>query len=139
MKIYIAGKLWEKKDREIVENIDKICRALGHETFLPHRDAGIYDGKRDSLPIFKKDRDMVDWCDVMVAVLDWKGISSGTAWEIGYAYAKKIPIIALVDDIKSVNKTYRTCVMCFNSAKLVENIEDLKKELMKIEKINLKN
>lgn len=131
MKVYIAGKLWEEKDRKIVEDIDKFCKKLGYETFLPHRDAGIYNEKKDPIPIFKKDRDMIDWCDIMVAVLDWEEISSGTAWEIGYAYAKKIPIIGLVEDIKSTKRDYRMCVMCFNSVRLVESLDELKKELIK--------
>lgn len=131
-KLYIAGKLWEKEDRKKVEEIDRLCKSLGHETFLPHRDAGIYKEGMDSEPIFKKDRDMVDWCDAIIALLDWKGISSGTAWELGYGYAKKKKIICLVEDKKSVNKEFRTCVMCFNSGKLIESLEELKKELKNI-------
>ncbi len=127
-KVYIAGKLWDIKDRSKVEEIDKICKDLGMETFLPHRDAGIYDEGMDPLPIFKKDRDMIDWCDFMVALLDWQGISSGTAWELGYAHAKNKPIIGIVEDKKSLNKKYRICVMCFNSVKIIE-MKDLKKEL----------
>ena len=127
-KVYIAGKLWDIKDRVKVEEIDKICNDLGMKTFLPHRDAGIYEEGLDPLPIFKKDRDMIDWCDLMVALLDWQGISSGTAWELGYAHAKSKPIIGIVEDKKSLNKKYRICVMCFNSVKVIE-IKDLKKEL----------
>ena len=127
-KVYIAGKLWDIKDRVKVEEIDKICNDLGMKTFLPHRDAGIYEEGLDPLPIFKKDRDMIDWCDLMVALLDWQGISSGTAWELGYAHAKSKPIIGIVEDKKSLNKKYRICVMCFNSVKVIE-IKDIKKEL----------
>lgn len=127
-KAYIAGKLWDIQDRVKVEEIDKVCKDLGMKTFLPHRDAGIYDDGMDPLPIFKKDRDMIDWCDLMVALLDWQGISSGTAWELGYAHAKNKPIIGIVEDKKSLNKKYRICVMCFNSVKVIE-IKDLKKEL----------
>ncbi|MBI2106974.1 nucleoside 2-deoxyribosyltransferase [Candidatus Woesearchaeota archaeon] len=129
-KAYIAGKLWEVKDRVKVEEIDKICKDLGMKTFLPHRDAGIYDEGMDPLPIFKKDRDMIDWCDIMIALLDWEGISSGTAWELGYAHAKNKPIIGIVEDKKSLNKKYRICVMCFNSVKIIE-MKNLKKEIEK--------
>ncbi|MBI4159198.1 nucleoside 2-deoxyribosyltransferase [Candidatus Woesearchaeota archaeon] len=130
-KVYIAGKLWDIKDRVKVEEIDKICKALGMETFLPHRDAGIYEEGIDPLPIFKKDRDMIDWCDFMIALLDWQGISSGTAWELGYAHAKNKPIIGIVEDKENLNKKYRICVMCFNdSVKLIE-MNELKKELEK--------
>jgi nucleoside 2-deoxyribosyltransferase len=128
MKVYIAGKLWEEKDRVKVEAIDKICKFLNFETFLPHRDAGVYQEGMDPFPIFKKDKDFVDWCDVVVALLDWQGISSGTAWELGYAYAKGKKIIGVVEDKKSVDKKFRTCVMCFNSVDVVE-LDELKNTL----------
>ncbi len=122
MKIYVAGKLWDEKDREKVEEIDSLCKSLGHETFLPHRDAGVYEEGKDADVIFKKDRDMVDWCDLVVALLDWQGISSGTAWELGYAYAKNKKVIGIVEDKKSLDKKFRICVMCFNKdVELVES------------------
>ena len=74
---------------------------------------------------------MVDWCDLMIAVLDWKGISSGTAWELGYAHAKKVPVIALAEDLESIRKDYRICVMCINTAELSDSLEKIKKELIK--------
>ena len=127
MKIYVAGKLWDKEDRNKVEEIDSFLKKLGHKTFLPHRDAGIYEEGMDSEVIFKKDRDMVDWCDLIIALLDWQGISSGTAWELGYAHAKNKKVIGLVEDRKSLDKKYRICVMCFNKdVELVENLEELK-------------
>jgi len=132
-KIYVAGKLWDKEDRNKIGEVDRFLQDLGHKTFLPHRDAGVYEEGIDPIPIFKKDRDMVDWCDVMVALLDWQGISSGTAWELGYAHAKNKPVIGLVEDKETLTKKYRICVMCFNpSVKLVENFKDLKKELNKL-------
>lgn len=128
MKIYVAGKLWDKEDRIKVEEIDKFLQDLGHETFLPHRDAGVFEEGMDPEPIFTKDRDMVDWCDLMVAFLDWQGISSGTAWELGYAYAKGKRVIGVVEDKESLDKKFRICVMCFNKdVELVENLEELKK------------
>ena len=129
VKVYVAGLLWDKKDRAKVEKIDKLCKELGFDTFLPHRDAGVYDGKSDPIPIFTKDRDEIDECDFMVALLDWKGVGSGTAWEIGYAHAKGKDIIGVVEDKKSVNEEFRTCVMCFNSVKLVEGFDELRREL----------
>ncbi len=131
-KAYLAGLLWEKHERNKLEKIDKLCKELNIETFLPHRDAGIYKEGMNSKPIYKKDREMIDWCDFMIAILDWKGIGSGTAWEIGYANAKEIPVIGIVEDKKSINKEFRTCVMCYNSVILVENLDDLKKEILKL-------
>jgi len=130
MKVYLAGPILDEKYVKILEEIDKICKELKIETYLPSRDMGIFK-EGDSTPFFEKDRDMIDWCDLMVAVLDWKGISSGTAWEIGYAHAKKVPVIALAEDLESIKKDFRICVMCMNSVKLIDNLNDLKKELIK--------
>ena len=130
-KVYLAGKLWDSKDRAKIEEIAELCKSLGMKTFLPHRDAGIYKEGMDPDPIFKKDQSMIDWCDLMVALLDWQGISSGTAWELGYAYAKGKPVIGIVEDKKSLNKEFRTCVMCFNNSVNLIELKDLKKELEK--------
>ena len=133
MKVYIAGPLFKEDSKKVLEKIDKLCKELKIETYLPHRDIGIYE-KGDTIPFFKKDRDMIDWCDFMIAYLDWKGISSGTAWEIGYAHAKKVPVIALVEDVKTAGKWDRLCIMTFNSVDMVENFSDLKKKIKEMMK-----
>lgn len=130
MKVYIAGQLWEENQRKKLEEIDKICKELGFETFLPHRDVGVYN-KGNSKPFFIKDSKVIDECGLMIAWLDWKGIGSGTAWEIGYAYAKNIPVIGIIEDRESISEFDRVCVMVLNSAHLVDNLDELKKELVK--------
>ncbi len=128
MKVYIAGPLFVEEARVILEDIDKLCKELNIDTFLPHRDAGLYD-KGDSKEFFIKNKDALDWCDIVIAYLDWKGISSGTAWEIGYAYAKDIPIIALAEDPETLKEFHRICVMTHNSVKVVGSLEELREEL----------
>ena len=39
-------------------------------------------------------------CDVVVALLDGAQVDDGTAWEIGYAYAKGMPVIGLRTDFR---------------------------------------
>ena len=128
MKIYVAGNLREKENRDRLEEVERLCKEFG-ETYLPHRDAGLFEEGGDSKKIFKMNKDKVDWCDLIVAVWDWKGISAGTAWEIGYAFAKKIPVIALIEDKKSINENFRICVMCHNSVEFVEGFGELKSKL----------
>ena len=41
MKAYIAGALFSQGERIFLEEIAKICKDIGLETFLPHRDAGL--------------------------------------------------------------------------------------------------
>jgi len=128
MKVYIAGPLFNDKAKIILEKIDKICKEIGLDTFLPGRDVGLYK-KGNSTPFFVKDRDAINDCGLMIAYLDWRGISSGTAWEMGYAHAKNIPIISLVEDKKSITKSDRLCVMCFNSSEIVESLKELKEKI----------
>ncbi len=132
MKAYIAGKLWDKEDRAKLEKIDKLCKKLRISTYLPHRDMGVYTENDNPKLFFKRDKDEIDLCNFIIALLDWQGISSGTAWEIGYAHAKNKPIFGLVEDLSSINKEFRTCVMCMNSVKLVDSLEKLKEEIKKL-------
>ncbi len=46
------------------------------------------------------DRDALLSCDVVVALLDGAQVDDGTAWEIGYAYARGIPVIGLRTDFR---------------------------------------
>ena len=86
MKAYICGPLFKEKDRENLEKIDSMCKELNIDTFLPHRDVGVFESG-DSRPFFEKDKKLMDECDFMIAWLDWKGIGSGTAFDIGYVHA----------------------------------------------------
>ena len=71
MNIYVAGCLREKKDRDKLEEVEKVCRKFG-ETYLTHRDKGLFKEGMEPEPIFKENRNRVDWCDIIIAVLDWK-------------------------------------------------------------------
>ena len=127
MKAYIAGALFSQGERVFLEEIAKICKDIGLETFLPHRDAGL---GIDVEEIFKKDFSGLDKCDVLVAVLNGSDLDSGTAWEIGYAYSRKIKIIGIIDDIR-ISKD-RLNVMIANSVEIVDSIDKLKKRLIEI-------
>ncbi|MBS3167208.1 nucleoside 2-deoxyribosyltransferase [Candidatus Woesearchaeota archaeon] len=133
MKVYIAGPLWKPEDRIILEKIAFFCKEKNIKTFLPHRDVGIYE-KGSSKKFFEKDSKEIDNCNLIIAVLDWKSVGSGTAWEIGYAYAKNIPVIALVEDLKSINTYDRMCTMVFNSVIMFDSLEKLQKEIIKRKK-----
>lgn len=53
-KIYIAGPLCTEENRAFLEELDKICKEMGFETFLPHRDAGLFKDLRDIPKISKR-------------------------------------------------------------------------------------
>ena len=98
MKAYIAGPLFDPGERWYDERIEEIVAAAGFETYLPHRDAPDKDSEAAVREIFEVDRRAVDECDVVVANLNGITTDDGTAWELGYAFARGKYLIGLHTD-----------------------------------------
>lgn len=131
-KVYIAGKIGSESEREFLEKIDSICKRLGFETFLPHRDVGLAKGIKDIKRIFKGDvTDGFKDCKLIIAVLDGLHIGAGTSWELGYAYAKAIPAIGIKTDEKPEKALDYLSAILLGSMKIVTSLEELEKELKK--------
>ena len=97
MRIYFAGPLFTTAERDFNTALGSRLRAGGHEVFLPQdQELNAYNPER----IFRNDVDHVDWSTVVVGIMDGADPDSGTAWEIGYAYAKGTPIILLRTDFR---------------------------------------
>ena len=97
MRIYFAGPLFTTGERDFNTAVAARLRDAGHEVFLPQdQELNAYD----SAKIFRNDVDHVDWSTVVVGIMDGSDPDSGTAWEIGYAYAKGTPIILLRTDFR---------------------------------------
>jgi nucleoside 2-deoxyribosyltransferase len=62
------------------------------------------------MDIAKKNKDSLDGCDVVVAVLDGTDVDSGTASEIGYAYAKGKLIYGYREDTRRSGENIGVCV-----------------------------
>jgi nucleoside 2-deoxyribosyltransferase len=137
MKVYIAGKLQTPNEREILEKVDTICKSLGLETFLPHRDVGFAKSYKDSKKIFEGDIIAgFKNCSLVIACLDGLHIGAGTAWELGYAYARKIPSLGLKTDEAPEEAFEYLSAILYHSLPIVSNFEDLKKNIKKLLKIN---
>ena len=95
MKVYIAGPLCEEKSRKFLEEINNLCKKLGFETFLPHRDAGLFRKIEDIQKISKKDVKELYKCDILIGVLNGICVGAGTAWEMGYFHALGKKVIGL--------------------------------------------
>jgi len=130
MKVYIAGKLGSASEKEFLEEIAGVCEELGFETFLPHRDVGIAETIDDVERIFDGDiRKGFKDCKLVVANLDGLHVGAGTAWELGYAYAKNIPCIGIKTD-ESVEEglEYLSAILIV-SIDFVKSLDDLKMKL----------
>lgn len=130
MKIYIAGKIGTESEKEMLERIDELCKELGFSTFLPHRDVGIANSIKDVERVFKGDiADGFKDIDLVIAVLDGLHVGAGTAWELGYAYAKGIPAIGLKTDEDISDALDYLSAILIGSMEIVKNFDELKKKL----------
>ena len=130
-KIYIAGPLCEKENRDFLEQIDKICKDLGFDTFLPHRDVGLYGGDQTKIKsISERDLNEIKTCDLMIGVLNGIYVGAGTAWEMGYAQAIGKKVIGLKTDREVRESVSEVSVIIAGQVDIAENIEELKNKLV---------
>jgi nucleoside 2-deoxyribosyltransferase len=133
MKIYIAGKIHSDYEREQLEKVDLLCKELGFDTFLPHRDVGIASGPDESEKIFDGDiNNGFKDCKLVVALLDGLHVGAGTAWELGYAYAKGILAIGLkTDESPQEGFEYLSSIL-LASMPIVRTYEELNKKIKEL-------
>lgn len=104
VKIYLASPFFSEEQTERVERVEKALKANPQveAVFSPMRqqlDHLEFGSDEWVKAVFANDVKHIDWADVVVAVHDFTGetvlhgephshVDSGTAWEMGYAYAK---------------------------------------------------
>ena len=132
MKVYIAAPLCTKPDREFAEKLDKLCKKLKLETFLPHRDAGLWKKGISFKEIAKKDTEAIDQCQLIIASLNGFNVGAGTAYEMGIAFAKKIPIIAIKSDRKPKESIEEISAIIIGNTKITECFKELEEEIKKL-------
>jgi len=135
MKVYIAGKICTENEKKDLERINNICESLGFETFLPHRDVGLLKNIKDVKKIFSGDiiKGFKN-IGLVIAFLDGLHVGAGTAWELGYAYANKIPAIGIKTDEPIEDALDSLSAILIGSMKIVESFKDLEEELKKIKR-----
>ncbi len=137
--MFIAGPLFSQAEREFNLKVDGELRKHGFETFLPQRDVGKLDellakeGERAYRMIFKRDLKGLDQSDVVVAILDGPDVDSGTAFEVGYAFAKGKPVVGLKTDMRVFAKDEELNNMLAQGIRaLARNLDEVVSELKKI-------
>jgi nucleoside 2-deoxyribosyltransferase len=129
MKAYIAGPLCLEDERKHLEKIDLICKKLKIKTFLPHRDCGLWKEGKNIKKIAEGDLKGFEGCDFLIANLNGFNIGAGTAWEMGYAFAKDIPVIAVKTDRKKEESIEEISAIIYGSTKIVDSLEELEAEI----------
>lgn len=104
--IYLAGPLFTHAELEFNCKLRDLLEGQGFSVFLPQEDAEdakIEHERQKQAFIFERCVGGVDSSDLVVAVLDGVDVDSGTAWEIGYAYAKGKPVLGLRTDFRELS------------------------------------
>ncbi len=129
LRAYVAGPLFDDGERWWIEAVERVVAEEGFVTFLPHRDNPPKD-RFNVRRIFDNDRRGVDECDVVVASLNGIITDDGTAWELGYAFAKGKFLIGLHTDWRRrfEHEVVNLMLEC-SLDRLVHNLDDLRTAL----------
>lgn len=104
MRIYLAASLFTQSERiwnrALAASIEKLCP--GTTVMLPQdiKTKGDYSEAKNNAYLFARCVEGVDKADVLLAIMDGDEVDSGTAWEMGYAYAKGKPVIGVRTDFR---------------------------------------
>ena len=131
-KVYIAGPLFDDHERDYLEKIAGLLEAIGYQTFLPHRDAGLVEGEFTEIKkseIFDTDMHALNDADIVVALLTGRDVDSGTAAEVGIAYSQGKKLIGInANNIKVINNFVWGLFDYGNS--IINGVEDLERVLI---------
>lgn len=138
-EIYLAGPLFSEAEKRFNEQLTQRIEAAGYDVFLPQRDSTDTKNMRkeqDAAELFRRNSEAIDRADLVIAILDGgSDVDSGTAWEIGYAYAKNIPVMGMRTDFRTlgiegtvnlmIEKTLIKLV--YSTDKLLTELENMKR------------
>lgn len=123
-QIYLAGPLFSQAERNFNVMLRDRLAEMGFLVFLPQEDgndtvAGRMEDRQKT--IFQNDVMGIDNSDIVLAVLDGgSDVDSGTAWEMGYAYAKGIPVLGLKTDFRTFGEEGTVNLMMEMSVQALE-------------------
>ncbi|MFW9993435.1 MAG: nucleoside 2-deoxyribosyltransferase [Candidatus Odinarchaeota archaeon] len=124
--VYVATPIWNAKiDRDVLEFVENLLLGLGLDAFIP---ALKDESTLADTEIWKRDLAKIEESDFVIAEVSQP--SSGTGYEIAYAYSWKKPVIGL---LKSKKKTGDISAMISGSPNVIliryKDLNDLKEKL----------
>jgi nucleoside 2-deoxyribosyltransferase len=133
-QIYLAGPLFSKAERDFNIYLKDRLVEMGFKVFLPQVDGEDNLSSRmheKQMCIFENDIRGIDESDIILAVLDGgSDVDSGTAWEMGYAYARGKKVLGLKTDFRTFGEEGIVNLMMEMSVEvLARDVEDILKVL----------
>jgi len=109
MKIYQAGPLFSEAECLWHRSLKAELEEAGFDVVWPGDLISPSDveqwGEDAPRRIMETDRDALLSCDAVLALLDGVQVDDGTAWEIGFAVARDIPVVGIRTDFRQAGDT----------------------------------
>jgi nucleoside 2-deoxyribosyltransferase len=132
--VYLAAPLFSEAELDFNRKLRDEIKNSGFNVFLPQEDSNNVKDRDDrQMIIFSKNETAIKNSDIIVAVVDGADVDSGTAWEIGYAYALGKPILGLRTDFRTLGIEGTVNLMIERSAELCASIPELLNRLKLME------
>jgi nucleoside 2-deoxyribosyltransferase/predicted secreted protein len=131
-RLYLAAPLFSAAERHYNCHLAELLRNNFFDVYLP-QDTGDDSHTRDRSAhqvLFEQHLAALAATDLVVAVIDGADADSGTAWEIGYAYAKGIPVVAIRTDFRMAGHHEHVNLMLEESSAVVHSEEELLSRLL---------
>ena len=115
-QIYLAGPFFSTAQQWAIDEVRGALKDMGFKVFSPIHDVG--EGPPQE--VAQKDLHGLNSCAVVLALLD--GLDAGTLFEVGYAVAKGIPVVAVAELVPEVALTMLTGTSCHVTDDLTSGI-----------------
>lgn len=130
MRVYLAGPLFTLAERRFMAHLRDLAGALPGviaawpgDFFADQDLAALGPGAKEH--IFRGCQAGLDASDLVAAVLDGPQVDDGTAWEVGYAYARGIPVWGLRTDFRMAGDTSHSLVNCMVECSCAKTFRDV--------------
>ena len=126
-RVYLAAPLFSEAERAYNFSIAGQLRNDFFDVYLPQDacDDSHTRNKDEQVRIFSENLKALEDSDLIVAIIDGADADSGTAWEMGYAYARGKPVIALRTDFRRVGDYEKVNLMLEESSAVVSSTVEL--------------
>jgi nucleoside 2-deoxyribosyltransferase/predicted secreted protein len=125
--VYLAAPLFSEAERAYNLLITGHLRNNFFDVYLPQEvgDDSPTRNKEEQVRIFSENLKALKNADIIVAIIDGADADSGTAWEMGYAYAHGKQVIALRTDFRRSGTHEEVNLMLEESSKVVSSTREL--------------
>jgi nucleoside 2-deoxyribosyltransferase/predicted secreted protein len=126
-RVYLAAPLFSEAERAYNLSIARYLRNNFFDVYLPQEagDNSPARNKKEQVRIFSENLKALKNADTIVAIIDGADADSGTAWEMGYAYARGKKVIGLRTDFRRAGSYEKVNLMLEESATVVTDIDAL--------------